>query len=191
VAAPGARFGTAQIVPFGPEDSEHLRAIHRAKQPDLTWFPTQEALQQCLSAAGWHIAEQAELLIDEEIGAWLRWAPEAGERAPEVARLVQEAPEAYRALHRVRKGERELWDTFRWIIICSWKPRRGRSLVDPALLQLLQCQRCRYAPLQEAAEQLACPACGATAAVDAGVPRFGPLEVRSSAAPGTSGAAAE
>jgi SAM-dependent methyltransferase len=172
VAAPGAILVTGQIVPFGPGDSAYQEKMHRLKQPDLLWFPTEESLEGHLASAGWAMTSRREILIEEEMGAWLRWAPETGERAAEVIRLVREAPEAYRRLHRVRDDATGLWDTFRWIILVARKPGDSPR-VPPALLALLRCPRCAGGTsLSDRGDRLACEGCGASFPVDAGIPRF-------------------
>jgi DNA gyrase subunit B len=171
VACPGAVLVTAQTLPFGDEDREHLERSHRAKQRDLTWFPTEPSLVQALERAGWRVIGREEVLIEEELGAWLRFAPEAGDRAAEVVRLVREAPAAYRRLHRVREDEAGLHDTFRWVVLTCERPGPPPG-VAPDLLPLLRCPACRHHPLEERPSWLRCPGCGAEWLVDAGVPQM-------------------
>jgi SAM-dependent methyltransferase len=171
VATPGALLVTGQIVPFGPEDAEYQEVIHRAKQPDLVWFPTEDTLTGHLAEAGWEVTATRELLIEEEMGAWLKWAPETGDRAGAVVKLVRRAPECYRRAHRVREDSSGLWDTFRWVIITARRPGASPR-VSPALLEVLRCPHCGAAPLQGREDTLACASCAALYPVDAGVPRF-------------------
>ena len=173
VAAPGAVLVTGQIVPFGQEDEAYLRQIHQAKQADLDFFPTEEGLARDLEAAGWLIEERREVLVQEEINAWLRHAPETGERAPEVIRLIREAPEPYRSLHAVREDDSGLWDTFRWVLLTARKPGAAPT-VAPELLAVLRCPECHGATLFQDEARLRCEQCGMSYPVDAGVPIFTP-----------------
>jgi DNA gyrase subunit B len=171
VACPGARFVTGQIVPHGSEDADWLFRVHRAKQRDLAFLPTEESLSRDLQAAGWVLEARVELLLEEEMFAWLRRAPESEGRVDEVIRLVREAPEPYRSLHRVREDETGLYDTFRWILFSFRKPLEGPR-VAPWLLDLLRCPACETSPLQEVDDLLRCTHCGARIPIDAGVPCF-------------------
>jgi DNA gyrase subunit B len=171
VASPGAVLVTGQIVPFGAADAGHLERIHRAKQRDLAWFPTEDSLTADLSAAGWVSEGVSELLISEEMGAWLEHAPETGSRISEVQQLIREAPEPYRSLHNVHEDEHGLWDDFRWVVMRFRKPLSGPR-VAPWLLALLRCPACASPALVEEDDQLVCRRCRRRFLIDAGVPQM-------------------
>ena len=112
-----------------------------------------------------------ELLIEEEMGAWLKWAPEAGDKVPEVFRLVREAPVAYKRHHRVREDAAGLFDTFRWVLFVARRPGSPPN-VGPQALAIATCPACRANELIQVEDRLVCEGCGAAYPIDAGVLRL-------------------
>jgi DNA gyrase subunit B len=172
IACAGARLVTAQIVPFSDEDAAHVERIHRTQQPDLRWFPTESAIVAALEGSGWQVREKRQLVIVEEMHAWLPGASASGDQTEEVIRLVKQAPAAYRRLHQVREEGDKLYDSFCWKIIVAEKPGQPPAL-ESEVLKLLKCPNCNHHPLTAESAQLRCASCGASYPVDAGVPRLG------------------
>lgn len=112
----------SQTVPFSDEDSAWLEHVHRTKQAQLREFYTAETLTSELEKAGFQIVETRRLAVRENISRWMAAAPElSAEKQAEVCRLVADAPEPYRSIHRVSMADNEIYEDWSWVIFSARK----------------------------------------------------------------------
>jgi len=115
----------SQTVPFSNEDAAWLEHIHRSKQAQLREFYTAETLAGELEKAGFRITETKRLAVRENITRWMAAAPELSEeKQAEVCRLVSEAPEPYRTIHRVSVTENEIHEDWSWVVFTARKQQQ-------------------------------------------------------------------
>lgn len=116
------RIVISQIVPFGKEDYEWVCKIHRRKQPLLKNFFTEDDLIGFLQGAGYTDIISQEYCIEEPVNSWLVDTYFSEKEISEIRSLFLNAPERYKALHRIRTAGGEIFDTMRWIVM------RGRKI---------------------------------------------------------------
>ena len=115
-------FVFSQTVPYQAEDASWLERVHRAKQAQLRHFHTEETLGRELERDYFRIADTRRLTVRENISQWLEAAPElSAEKRAEVSGMIANAPEDYRALHRVEVTNGEVFENWNWVIFTSRK----------------------------------------------------------------------
>ncbi len=107
----------SQIVPFGEDDSDWVHQIHCKKQPLLKNFLREEDLKGLLKNAGFVDIVMSETCVEESIINWLKdtFFPESEIDA--IKKMFLDAPLEYRALHRTRIIDGDIFDTMRWVVI--------------------------------------------------------------------------
>lgn len=121
VTKPGGKIILSQIVPFGEEDSDWLYQIHRKKQPLLKNFLIEEDLKSLLETSGCVNIVSYEHVVEESINHWLFDPSISKEAADEVKKVFLNAPLKYKALHKTKIVDGEIFDNMRWVVI------RGRK----------------------------------------------------------------
>lgn len=121
ITKPGGKVIISQTVPFGKEDREWLYKIHLRKQPLLKNFFTEEDLRSLLEEEGYTGIVLREYCIEEQINNWLVDTYFSKKEIDEIKKLFVNAPESYKALHRVRVIGEEIFDTMRWVVIRGQK----------------------------------------------------------------------
>jgi ubiquinone/menaquinone biosynthesis C-methylase UbiE len=112
----------SQTVPFSKDDTAWLEHIHRSKQAQLREFYTAESLANELEKACFEIAETRRLAVRENITRWMAAAPELSvEKQAEICRLVADAPEPYRTIHKVSVSKNEILEDWNWVIYTARK----------------------------------------------------------------------
>jgi SAM-dependent methyltransferase len=112
----------SQTVPFSNEDAAWLEHVHRSKQAQLRKFYTAETLADELKKAHFEIAETRRLAVRENVTRWMVAAPELSEeKQAEVCRLVSDAPEPYRTIHKVSVEENGIYEDWSWVIFTARK----------------------------------------------------------------------
>lgn len=112
----------SQTVPFSSDDTAWLEHIHRTKQAQLREFYTAESLAGELEKAGFAITDTRRLAVRENITRWMAAAPElSAEKQAEVCRLVADAPEPYRSIHKVSVEAHEIYEDWSWVIFSARK----------------------------------------------------------------------
>lgn len=122
VIKPGAgKVIISQIVPFGENDSDWVWQIHRRKQPLLKNFLREEDLKELLKNTGFVDISMSQTCVKESINNWLKdtFYPESEIGA--IKKMFLDAPKEYKALHRTRIIDGDIFDTMRWVVI------RGRK----------------------------------------------------------------
>jgi DNA gyrase subunit B len=115
-------FVLSQTVPFAEDDAAWLERIHRFKQAQLREFYTADTLAAELARGGFRIEEAARLTVRENINRWMAAAPElTADKQAEVCRMVADAPESYRTLHRVEVAGGEVFEDWSWVIFTARK----------------------------------------------------------------------
>lgn len=111
----------SQIVPFGQEDKNWVRKIHRKKQNMLRNFVCEEDILGGLRQAGFKKLESREYTIEEPINPWLNDTFFPPKKIKELKNLFINAPEPYKRLHRIRCEKGMIHETMRWIAVKGWK----------------------------------------------------------------------
>ena len=115
----------SQTVPFSGEDAAWLEHIHRFKQLQLREFYSAETLAGELEKGCFRIAETRRLAVRENITRWMASAPELSEeKQAEVCRLVSDAPEPYRTIHKVSVTDNEVYEDWSWVIFTARKQQK-------------------------------------------------------------------
>jgi ubiquinone/menaquinone biosynthesis C-methylase UbiE len=115
-------FIFSQTVPFSAEDHPWLEHIHRYKQAQLREFFTEESLKTQLEREFFRVADVRRLSVRENITRWMAYAPEqTPEKQAEVCRLVAEAPEPYRSIHKVEVVDGSVFEDWNWVIFTARK----------------------------------------------------------------------
>jgi hypothetical protein len=119
---PRGIFVLSLTVPFGDEDKEWLKEVHRVKQPLLKQFLTEQDLKQELKNAGFVVETMRQLQVQESINRWMGHAPELGQEVQKkVIDMVAKAPAAYRKLHRVKVIGTEVLEDWHWVVLKAVK----------------------------------------------------------------------
>jgi ubiquinone/menaquinone biosynthesis C-methylase UbiE len=122
VLKPGGLFIFSQTVPFSTEDRPWLEHIHRYKQAQMKEFFTEESLRGHLEQEYFQVETVRRLSVRENITRWMALAPEqTPEKQAEVCRMVAEAPEPYRSIHKVDVVAGEVFEDWNWVIFSSGK----------------------------------------------------------------------
>jgi DNA gyrase subunit B len=122
VLRPDGVFVFSQTVPYGKEDEAWLEKIHRTKQSELRHFYTEGSLASELHSALFRVDDVRRLSVRENISRWMASAPELSEqKRAEVCGMIANAPEAYRALHRVELAGGEIFEDWNWVIFRALK----------------------------------------------------------------------
>lgn len=115
-------FVFSQTVPYSTEDHQWLEKIHRYKQAQLREFYSEQTLVAELKKAGFAVEETIRLSVRENINHWMANAPEQSEeKKAEVCRMVAEAPEPYRSLHRVEVTDGQVDEDWNWVVFRAGK----------------------------------------------------------------------
>lgn len=115
-------FVFSQTVPYSADDKPWLEHIHRFKQAQLREFFTEESLTAQLEQDYFRVADVRRLSVREDITRWMSFAPEQSpEQQAEVCRLVAEAPEPYRSMHRVEMVDGSVYEDWNWVIFTARK----------------------------------------------------------------------
>ncbi|NVN97724.1 MAG: class I SAM-dependent methyltransferase [Geobacteraceae bacterium] len=115
-------FILSQTVPFSDEDSPWLEKIHRFKQAQMREFFTEKSLKNELEKSFFKVANSASLAVRENITRWMASAPElTAEKQAEVCRMVAEAPEPYRSIHKVAVENGEVMEDWNWVLFTAEK----------------------------------------------------------------------
>lgn len=118
VLTPEGFFVLSLTVPFSDVDAGWLYEIHRIKQPLLLKFYTTDTLLAELKKFGLVIDKTKTLTVKESINKWMEYAPELSpEVKNKVCSMVQNAPDAYKRLHKVIVDNGEILEDWNWIII--------------------------------------------------------------------------
>ncbi len=111
-------FIVSLTVPFSDMDKDWLYEIHRLKQPLLLKFYTARDLINELREAGFLIKESRTLSVRESINHWMDCAPELTDGIKKkVLSMVENAPPAYKKLHRVKAIDGEISEDWNWVIL--------------------------------------------------------------------------
>jgi ubiquinone/menaquinone biosynthesis C-methylase UbiE len=122
---PDGIFILSQTVPYSDEDAGWLEQIHRFKQAQLRQFFTETSLKGELERNYFHVKSTARLFVRENITRWMAAAPELpAEKQAEVCRMVAEAPEPYRSIHKVEVVAGETFEDWNWVIFTAEKAGR-------------------------------------------------------------------
>jgi len=122
VSRPQGKIIISQIVPFGKEDTDWLFRIHRKKQPLLKNFLLEEDIRDLLKNVGCMNIVSYEHCVEESINHWLSDPSISKEASDGVKRIVLNAPARYKALHRTKVVNGEIFDTMRWVVMKGVKP---------------------------------------------------------------------
>jgi len=115
-------FILSQTVPFSAEDAPWLEKIHRFKQAQLRQFFSEESLKNELEQSFFKVEATARLSVRENITNWMAAAPELSpEKQAEVCRMVAEAPDPYRTLHKTETVNGEVFEDWNWVIFTARK----------------------------------------------------------------------
>lgn len=115
-------FILSQTVPFAADDAPWLEQIHRFKQAQLRQFFTEESLKAELERNYFRVSSTSRLSVRENISRWMTAAPElTPEKQAEVCRMVAEAPEPYRSIHKAETVNGEVFEDWNWVIFTAVK----------------------------------------------------------------------
>jgi len=88
-------------------------------------FFTETSLKEELERTYFHVAATKDLSVRENITRWMAAAPELSpEKQAEVCRMVAEAPEPYRTLHKAETVNGEVFENWNWVIFTAVKASR-------------------------------------------------------------------
>lgn len=118
----GGKIIISQIVPFGRQDTDWLRRIHRKKQPLLKNFLVKQDLKNLLKVAGCSEIVLREHIVEEPIADWLKDTYFSKSKIDEIKEMFLNAPKKYKELHRVRVVGKNIFDTMKWVVV------RGRKV---------------------------------------------------------------
>lgn len=122
VLKPGGLFVFSQTVPYSAEDRPWLEQIHRYKQAQMQEFFSEESLKGHLEQEFFRVDTVRRLSVRENITRWMAYAPEqVPEKQAEVCRMVAEAPEPYRSMHKVAVENGEVFEDWNWVIFTARK----------------------------------------------------------------------
>lgn len=111
-------FILSLTVPFSSIDRDWLFRIHNTKQPLLLKFYTFEDLIDELKQAGFSVEETKKLKVRESITRWMNYAPELPRNIRDkVCSMIQNAPTAYKKLHRVEIVNGKIFEDWNWVVI--------------------------------------------------------------------------
>lgn len=115
-------FILSQTVPFSDQDAPWLESVHRFKQAQLRQFFTENSLRNELEQNFFRVTATACLSVRENITRWMAAAPELSpEKQTEVCRMVAEAPEPYKSIHKTEVVNGEVFEDWNWVIFTSVK----------------------------------------------------------------------
>lgn len=115
-------FILSQTVPFSADDAGWLETIHRFKQAQMREFFTEESLKAELEKHFFRVQSAAHLSVRENITRWMAAAPELSpEKQAEVCRMVAEAPEPYKSIHKTELVNGEVFEDWHWVIFTAVK----------------------------------------------------------------------
>lgn len=124
VLKPDGIFILSQTVPFSAEDAPWLEHIHRYKQAQLRQFFTENNLKEELELNYFQVAATTHLSVRENITRWMAAAPELSpEKQAEVCRMVAEAPQPYKRIHKTELVNGEVFEEWNWVIFTAVKAK--------------------------------------------------------------------
>lgn len=124
VLKPDGIFILSQTVPFSAEDAPWLEHIHRYKQAQLRQFFTESCLKEELERNYFQVAATTHLSVRENITRWMAAAPELSpEKQAEVCRMVAEAPQPYKSIHKTELVNGEVFEEWNWVIFTAVKAK--------------------------------------------------------------------
>lgn len=112
----GGKIIISQIVPFGRQDADWLRKIHRKKQPLLKNFLSRQDLKNLLKDAGCADIVLREHVIEEPIDEWLKDTFFSKTKIDEIKEMFLNAPKEYKELHKVRIVGNNIFDSMKWVV---------------------------------------------------------------------------
>lgn len=118
----GGKIIISQIVPFGQEDADWLRRIHRKKQPLLKNFLREQDLKDLLKETGCADIVSREHVIEESISNWLKDTYFSKTKIDGIKEMFLNAPKEYKEFHKVKVVGNDIFDRMKWVVI------RGRKL---------------------------------------------------------------
>ncbi len=120
VLKPSGRFILSHLVPFSEVDSEHLKAVHTAKQAQMKKFFTTELLIEELQKMSFDVVKKNFVTVRESVTLWMDQAPELSKETRQaVCDLVVNSPERYRKLHNVEVKNGEILEDWNFVLLLA------------------------------------------------------------------------